>query len=75
MNKDISRHVVMVSDKVWEDARVKAIREHITLAQFVEEALDNSAHPIEIRSMRKSTLKSIKSKLKSIDSKKGKKID
>lgn len=68
MKKDISRHVVMVSDKVWEDARVKAIREHITLAQFVEEALDNSAHPIELKL-------SHKSKVKCIDSKKEKKIN
>jgi hypothetical protein len=61
MKKGISRHVVIVSDKVWEDAQVKAIREHKTLALFVEEALMEKLNK--------------RIKIKAVDSKKEKKID
>lgn len=67
MKKSISRHVVMVSDKVWEDARVKAIRKHITLAQFIEEAIDEKVNRVIINLTAKER--------KLIDSKKEKKIN
>lgn len=56
-----SRHVVIISDKVWEDTKIDAIRKHKTLGEYVEQAL--------IEKLNK------KEKSKSVDNKKGKKID
>jgi hypothetical protein len=70
VKKDASRHVVVLNDKLWENCRIKAIREHQSLAEFIEEALYMSILPdvVEVRPSRKS-------KSKPVDSKKGKKID
>jgi hypothetical protein len=39
VKKGASRHVVVLDEKVWEDLRVKAIREHTTLTQLIEKAI------------------------------------
>jgi hypothetical protein len=39
VKKGVSRHVLMISDELWENIRVRAIREHKTIAEWCEGAI------------------------------------